>query len=283
MWGDSGEPHAVSSTVGSSLPIPEPRYQPLTRGFFVQFAPAVAGQGIFPDILIQLSIWCWARCGSLAEGGFMFSIFRKPAWPEIPLEDIKKRTRLLVIDDAEFPYQELFKRDGYTIERWADVLDLPKLEAGAYDIILLDLQGVGRQQSAEQGLGILRHLRQVSPSQIIIAYSSADWPLKYQEFFRLADEVLAKSSDYVDFKRKVDDLLKQRFSLGFYVNRVRTLVAEHLQGSDQLDRVVRRSIQDRSPEKLQKYLQGKITDPQVINAAANVVRTAIAAWSLWKS
>jgi len=213
----------------------------------------------------------------------MFSIFRKPAWPEIPLEDIKKRTRLLVIDDAEFPYQELFKRDGYTIERWADVLDLPKLEAGAYDIILLDLQGVGRQQSAEQGLGILRHLRQVSPSQIIIAYSSADWPLKYQEFFRLADEVLAKSSDYVDFKRKVDDLLKQRFSLGFYVNRVRTLVAEHLQGSDQLDRVVRRSIQDRSPEKLQKYLQGKITDPQVINAAANVVRTAIAAWSLWKS
>ncbi|MGD0778440.1 MAG: hypothetical protein ABSC05_37140 [Candidatus Solibacter sp.] len=212
----------------------------------------------------------------------MFSVFRKPAWPEIPFEDIKKRARLLVIDDAEFPYEELFKRDGYTIEKWPDVLDLPKLESGAYDIILLDLQGVGRQQSAEQGLGVLRHLRQVAPSQVIIAYSSADWPLKYQEFFRLADEILAKSSDYVDFKRKVDRLLQQRFSLGFYMNRVRTLLANHVEDNERLDRIVQQSIERRSPEKLQKYLQGKVTDPQVINAAANVVRTAIAIMSLWK-
>jgi CheY-like chemotaxis protein len=212
----------------------------------------------------------------------MFSVFRKSAWPEIPFEDIKKRARLLVIDDLEFPYEELFKRDGYTIEKWPDVLDLSKLESGAYDIILLDLQGVGRQQSAEQGLGVLRHLRQVAPSQVIIAYSSADWPIKYQEFFRLADEVLAKSSDYVDFKRTVDRLLQQRFSLGFYLSRVRTLVANYVEDNERLDGVVQQSIQRRSPEKLQQYLQGKVTDPQVINAAANVVRTAIAIVSLWK-
>jgi hypothetical protein len=211
----------------------------------------------------------------------MFDSFRKPTWPEIPFEDIKKRARLLVIDDSEFPYEELFKRDGYTIEKWPDVLDLPKLESGAYDIILLDLQGVGRQQSAEQGLGVLRHVRRVAPSQVIIAYSSADWPLKYQEFFRLADEVLAKSSDYVDFKRTVDRLLEQRFSLGFYMSRIRTLLVNQVDDNERLDRIVEKSIQGRSPEKLQKYLQGKVTDPQVINAVANVIRTAIAVASLW--
>ncbi len=32
-----------------------------------------------------------------------------------------KRARLLVIDDADFPYLSLFERDGYTMEKWADV------------------------------------------------------------------------------------------------------------------------------------------------------------------
>ncbi len=83
--------------------------------------------------------------------------FKRPKWPDIPFDEIKKRSRLLVIDDDDFPYQTLFERDGYTLEKWPDVTDLPKLESGYFDILLLDLQGVGRQQSSEQGLGILRH------------------------------------------------------------------------------------------------------------------------------
>jgi hypothetical protein len=34
-------------------------------------------------------------------------------WPELPLEDIQKRARILVIDDSEFFYLGLFKKDGY--------------------------------------------------------------------------------------------------------------------------------------------------------------------------
>lgn len=113
----------------------------------------------------------------------MAAIMRRRRWPEIPFEDIKKRARIVVIDDSEFIYLPLFKKDGYNIEKWSDIIDLPKLEIGYFDIILLDILGVGKEQSADQGLGILRHLRQVSPAQIIIAYSSSDWSLKYQAFF----------------------------------------------------------------------------------------------------
>lgn len=85
---------------------------------------------------------------------------------------------MLVIDYADFAYQSLFERDGYTMEKWSDVDDLPKLEAGYYDLILLDLQGVGREQSAEQGLvsyGISadrRRRNSSSPIRALIGHSN---------------------------------------------------------------------------------------------------------------
>jgi DNA-binding response OmpR family regulator len=212
----------------------------------------------------------------------MFEFFRKADWPEIPFEEIKKRARLLVVDDSEFPYGILFTRDGYTVEKWPDIQDLPKLESGYYDIILLDLQGVGREQSAEQGLGVLRHLRRSSPGQVIIAYSSADWSLKYQEFFNLADAVLAKTSDYVDFKRTVDQLLEQRYSLGFYISRVRSLLAPTVRELTRVEKLVRDAIRGRSPNKLESYLEDKDLDPQVIGNVLSVVQIAIGIAGLWK-
>jgi CheY-like chemotaxis protein len=213
----------------------------------------------------------------------MISIFRKKkTWPKIELSEIKKRARLLVVDDSDFPYQSLFERDGYTIEKWPDVTDLPKLESGFYDVILLDLQGVGREHSVEQGLGILRHLRHSTPTQLIIAYSSADWSLKYQEFFDLADAVLAKSADYVDFKQTVDKLLQQRFSLGFYVSRVKALVGASVNEPDQIESLVRGAVLDQSPGKLQKYLEGNNIDPQDISRVLDVIKIGISIISLWK-
>lgn len=208
--------------------------------------------------------------------------FRKKSWPDIDLSEIKKRARMLVIDDADFPYQSLFARDGYTLEKWPDVVDLPKLESGFYDVVLLDLQGVGREQSVEQGLGVLRHLRHSAPAQVIIAYSSADWSLKYQEFFGMADAVLAKSADYVDFKRTVDQLLQQRFSLGFYVARVQMLVGQFVNDPERIDSLVRSAVLDQSPNKLQKYLVAKSTDPQVIGKVLDVIKIAVGIASLWK-
>jgi CheY-like chemotaxis protein len=103
----------------------------------------------------------------------MWFFSSRPKWPEVPVEELRRRARLLVIDDQVFTYKDLFERDGYTIERWPDVEDLPRLESGAFDLILLDLQGVAKELSAEQGLGLLRHLRKVLPTQLVIAYSRA--------------------------------------------------------------------------------------------------------------
>jgi DNA-binding response OmpR family regulator len=213
----------------------------------------------------------------------MFSFWQSGNWPELPVEEIRKRARLLVIDDQEFPYLPLFNRDGYNIEKWSDVDDLQKLESGFYDLILLDLQGVGKQHTIEQGLGILRHLRSSRPAQIIIAFSSADWPLKYQEFFNQADAVLQKGADYVSFKQRVDALLRERFSLGFYLARVRGAVAPHIEDVDKVEKLVRKSIKTGNTSKLQKFLEQRIPDGQTVSTIMSVVQTAITIASLWKT
>ena len=70
----------------------------------------------------------------------MFGFFsNRKDWPTLTLEDIKKRARLLVIDDEDFVYRSLFETDGYVMDKWDDVEDLSKLEQNFYDVIILDV------------------------------------------------------------------------------------------------------------------------------------------------
>jgi len=205
----------------------------------------------------------------------VFSFFNKNKWPIFPLDEIKKRARIVVIDDNEFPYAKLFKSDGYNLDKWKDVDDLPKLESGYYDLILLDMHGVGLKQSAEQGHGILKHLRKVCPAQIVIAYSNADWSLKFQEFFDLADNKLDKRQDYVDFKRAVDDQLKARFSMGFYVSRVGNILRASNIDEAKLAKACEKSILSNDTNKLRQFL-GQTVDGDLVQVAIGIIQIAIA-------
>ncbi len=210
----------------------------------------------------------------------MFGFFSKTNWPELTFEEIKKRARILVIDDNDFPYQELFERDGYSIDKWEDVIDLQKLEDGYYDIILLDIQGVGTSHTEEQGFGILKHLRSTSPTQIVIAYSNADWSLKYQEFFDLADSRLDKRADYVEFKRTVDSLLRERFSLGFYISRIEKVLGDLVSDHEKLKNLVEKSIRKKETNQLSKYLNAHVLDKDKVQIALNIAQVAIGIASL---
>jgi CheY-like chemotaxis protein len=214
----------------------------------------------------------------------MFGIFGgQDHWPVLPLDEIKKRARLLVIDDEEFVYKGLFEKDGYIIDKWDDVTDLSKLEQSYFDLILLDVQGVGSKFSVDQGLGILNHIRQAAPAQLVIAFSNAEYSLKYQDFFKLADATLNKGADYVEFKRKVDELLAKRFSLGFYVGRISAALGGKVDDPEKLEKETRKAILRGRPESLRKYLIDKVTDPKMLEIATSVIEVGIKVISTWKS
>lgn len=210
-------------------------------------------------------------------------MFDRDNWPQPSLSEVRRRARILVIDDLDFPYKSLFERDGYLIEKWDDIDTLTSLEQGQFDLILLDLKGIGQSESAEQGLGVLKHIRQSRPAQIVIAYSQEDWPLESQPFFHMADATLPKSADYTEFKREVDKLLGLRFSKGFYVNRALDELGGYTSKAPKAARHIQRALSTGRTDRLTSYLRKHIDDANAIDRALLVVQVGLQAASLWTS
>ena len=205
----------------------------------------------------------------------MFGFRKKIKWPEANIEEIKKRSNILVVDDTEFVYKQLFERDGYTIHKWNDVEKLEKIENNYYDVILLDIQGVGKEYSSEEGLGILRHIHEVSPTQIVIAYSNADFSLKYHEFFKTADATLAKSDEYYKFKRTVDKLLLKRFSIDFYIDRIVKIAGPQTTDKSKLKELARDALFDCDRGKFEKFLKDHEVNIKTMELVMQVVQVGL--------
>lgn len=213
----------------------------------------------------------------------MLTLRPLPQWPTPNHAEIVRRSRVLVIDDGDFPYLKLFKRDGYTLEQWTDVTDLTALENDKYDVILLDLRGVGAAESSKEGFGILEHIRKTAPAQIVVAYSNEDLSLEYQHFFRSADAVLHKTkTDYVEFKRTVDRLLDQRYSLGFYLDRIDVELSDQPAAAAKARRKAEIAIRRGNSRSLQSYMAKKVDDAVTVDRVLAIVGIAISAAGLWK-
>ena len=79
----------------------------------------------------------------------------------LDFEELKKRIRIVLIDDEQgFPLK-LFQAEGYAIEHWEKVVSVSygKLESGFYDIIILDIKGVAEEISKDDGLGVLENIK----------------------------------------------------------------------------------------------------------------------------
>jgi len=129
--------------------------------------------------------------------------------------DARRRSaRLLVIDDdpnSFDPFKPL-QKEGYAIDFWQKIEDLTKLEQGYYDIIVLDIKGVGQEWSSEEeGFAILELLKARNPSQVVIAYSGETFDFSKQKFYRMADDMLPKASvDAAKCKTVIDSLIRDK-------------------------------------------------------------------------
>jgi len=142
--------------------------------------------------------------------------------PVQPFDEIRKRARILVIDDDEkaFPYK-LLQKEGYNIQYWPRVDELRDLESGAFDVIVLDIYGVASKDiSTNDGIGVLEHIKKSNPAQLVIAYSGQKYDFSQAAFWKLADDYLGKPSSLIDCKERIDALLKQNFNPLHYWNAV---------------------------------------------------------------
>lgn len=140
----------------------------------------------------------------------------------ITLSQARKIARILIVDDDEqaFPYK-LLQKEGYNVSYLSKINNLKDLEAGEYDIIVLDIHGVASSElSGTDGLGIIQYLKKYNPAQLIIAYSGVKFDPNQADFWKLADDYLGKPSPLITCKEKIDELLTRSFSPTFYWNLI---------------------------------------------------------------
>lgn len=198
------------------------------------------------------------------------------AQTRIDLEAARKRARILVIDDQDPPMRALFERDGYHVERWPEIKSLSQLTDGHYDLILLDIHGVGLNESPdEQGLGILRHIKSSNPAQIVVMYSALPQNISARDVLLLADEVLDKDESYVRYKGTVDELLQRRWSTGYYVATMNRELGDHAAVAPRAVLKALRAMRRGNTVALERYLRAKVTDPKVIDRVLTVISIGV--------
>jgi hypothetical protein len=137
--------------------------------------------------------------------------------PHYDFDLLRKRLRLLVIDDEDVFPIKLFQEAGYNIERWEKVKNYPSLENGDYDIIILDILNVAEDLSDDDGFGVLESLKNHNPAQIVIAYSAHSFDFSKTKFWELADAKITKPSMFLKIKEIVDNTITECFTIERYV------------------------------------------------------------------
>jgi CheY-like chemotaxis protein len=200
---------------------------------------------------------------------------------EPDIETLRKHYKILVIDDHALPAQRLFERDGYHLERWPEIKNLSQLTDGHYEIILLDLHGVGLNESPDkQGLGILRHIKQSNPAQIVIAYSAQAQKLSARAFIELADSVLDKEASYVDYKEIVDNLLRRRASPGYFLAVINRELGDNvILVPDVVPKAIN-AFKKGQTGPFEHYLRDHLPDAQQVDRILTIISIGITAVSM---
>lgn len=133
---------------------------------------------------------------------------------KVPLAILRKRVKILVIDDDpnSFPKDQLID-EGYNIQHWEKVRSLNRLLDGEFDVIILDIGGVTDDPNPDAGLSVLEHIKKHNPHQIVVAFSGQTFDLSKTGFWRMADDSICKPVYAVKCKEVLDQLLEAKFSM----------------------------------------------------------------------
>jgi hypothetical protein len=124
--------------------------------------------------------------------------------------DLERRALMpiAVIDDEPFTLQNTLKNNGYDIHVLGDIKTLNEVEN--YNIILCDLQGVGRHLNEKnQGAYLIDEIKRNHPEKFVIAYTggAVDDAVTIRAN-ESADYFLRKDADVEEWRDKLDRIIE---------------------------------------------------------------------------
>ena len=202
--------------------------------------------------------------------------------PSIKRDELRKRVKILVVDDNEehFPYKHL-QDNGYTIEWWNKVTSekLQRMENGDFDIIILDIKGITDESiSDSEGLGIIKRIKAVNPSQIVVAFSGHSYDLSKTEFWKIADDTLTKPVSIIKAKELIDGLINEKITLNNYWSAISAILSNQNFSKRKINRIERLVIdmlqkKSATPELIyNKFLSGIQNSAAIITLIQAILR-----------
>ena len=134
---------------------------------------------------------------------------------ELPRDELIRRSRILIIDDEEPGLRRDLEQAGFSVnyQRDVDKSAMQLIEKPWFDLVLLDFSGVGRVLGPDQGLAILRHMKRVNPSVVVLSYTSKALSSEHADFYRLTDGVLPKDAGIGDSFESIERALRKAHSV----------------------------------------------------------------------
>jgi DNA-binding NtrC family response regulator len=119
--------------------------------------------------------------------------------------ELKDKTYILFVDDEQFDYIERIRAAGWNAHQVTDIENLDDEHLKRTHIVFLDYVGVGKKLAPnQQGIGLLKAIKQKYPQKIVIFYSGhAGFTLGHE--FRAADDWMPKNADPYVFLQKIEE------------------------------------------------------------------------------
>jgi CheY-like chemotaxis protein len=149
----------------------------------------------------------------------LLSYFRKKRIDDLalkmPRDELLRRSRLLIVDDEEPAFLQDLRGAGFAVDHVVDIdkTNMNIIEKPFFDLILLDFGRVGKAFGSDEGLSLLRHIKRVNPSAIVIAYTSKALKIEHADFYRLTDGALAKDAGIQESLERLEDGLRKAHSI----------------------------------------------------------------------
>ena len=172
-----------------------------------------------------------------------------------------ERPRLLVVDDKKYSHVDRLAGDGYNVTSKSDIKSLSEIERFQWDLILLDLHGIGSHISSDGGGGILQYIKEKAPTQLVVAYTArSDHPDRFRPIFDKANDFLNKDVDYLELKEAIDKNLAKLSTVNHYLDQAPQDLKRQQRAA--LEDIIGRAIAGEPVDETSKQLLSQLSNGQ---------------------
>ena len=126
------------------------------------------------------------------------------AFPQNNLQEVRRTVRIVVIDDKVFAPLGNLQQHQFSITHLRDVSTIDAIRD--YPVVLVDLQGVGRELNpTQEGAHLIREIKSHFPEKYVVAYTAGGDPNLLVPSIQVADKFTQKDTSIEDWCELLDE------------------------------------------------------------------------------